>query len=190
LFVYIIAIHCSNIKSFADVSNISFSNSSLFIGIILSVSFHFIFSIFFFQFVSITHFSVNCRDTEPGCHNVHQYLFIINFIFCAVLFVFDVRVLINKATHHGQYHSYSISCKSSHSSCHDHLSIALSIISLGTHQYLAFCNARSNDGFILGSAHFLAAICITFDKILYLLDLAASPDAFLAAMLCRRHIGN
>jgi hypothetical protein len=146
------------------------------------------FSLFFFQFVAIIHFSVNCRKTEPGCHNVHEYLFIINFTFCAVLFVFDVRVLIISAVHHGQYHSYNISCKSSHSNCHDHFKIALSIISLGTHQYLAFCNANSNDGFILGSAHFFAAICITFHKMLYLLDFAASQDAFLAAILCRRHI--
>jgi hypothetical protein len=147
------------------------------------------FSVFFFQLVTIIHVSVNCRDTEPGCPRDHQYLFIISLIFCAVLFVFDVSVLMMRATHHDQYHSYNISCKSSPSSCHDHFSIALSIISLGTHQYLAFCKAKSNDGFILGSAHFFAAICMTLDNILYLFDLAASQDAFLAAILCRRHIG-
>ena len=67
----------------------------------------------------------------------------------------------------------------------DHLSIAFCITSLGKLLYLALSSAAASDGFILGSAHHLAAITMILAILVYVLDFLASVAAFLCLILCR-----
>ncbi|MDD3663105.1 MAG: hypothetical protein PHT84_04535 [Candidatus Pacebacteria bacterium] len=91
--------------SSTESSIISISASSLSRGIVVSTSFHFIISFLIFPSVTITHFSSNCQETDHCCHKEPQNLLSVVFTFVAVLFVFQVNVLIIKALHEDPYHS-------------------------------------------------------------------------------------
>jgi len=86
-------------------SIISISAPSLSRGIVVSNSFHFTTSFLIFPSVTITHFSSNCQETDHCCHKDQPNLFKVVFTFVAVLFVFQVNVLIIKALPAGPYHS-------------------------------------------------------------------------------------